>query len=156
MVVSLRSDGLTLDEQGPGPRTAVALDFGEAEEIAMQKLSTVFGRSQMGEDEDCNAGPVSHADFEVLQANFTDGRFSGYVATMAQGVEFAGRGNVDLGSAPFQQLESRANAERVDSTLEGEITFDGSDGGRIGGFLDGEGEGAPLRSVFAGITCFYR
>ena len=156
VVVRLRSDGLNFEEQGPGPRSVVALDFGEDEQAAMEKLSTVFGKSQTGEDEDCGAGPISHADFEVLLANFSDGRFAGYVAKLAQGVEFAGRGNLDLASARFEQLQSRANAERIESTLDGEIVFAGSDGGRIGGFLDGRGDGAPLRAVFAGITCFYR
>ncbi|MDG6078364.1 hypothetical protein E3U23_04055 [Erythrobacter litoralis] len=154
--LALRSDGVTIIEAGSGSRKTNTIIFGADEVEVISAMSEVLGRPRTGSDAECGAGAVSFADFGSLQVNLRDGHFVGYVATMADGTQFAGVGGEDLSNATFEGLRNRADAEPVESTLDGEIAFSGSDGGRLGGFVEGAGESAPLQSVFAGTTCFYR
>ncbi len=153
---ALRGDGLTIADQGPGPREAIPLRFGDSEATVMAAVSNVLGQPRTGTDQECGAGPVTAADFGTIQINLRDERFVGYVATMAEGTAFTGAGGSDLSAADLAQLRARAGAQRVDSTLEHEIAFRAADGGRLGGFVESDADAAPLLSVFAGVTCFYR
>ena len=153
---ALRSDGITVEEQGPGPRDAIPLRFGDSEANVVAAISTILGRPRGGAGQECGGGPVVSTDFGSIQINLRDEKFVGYVATMAEGAAFIGPGDSDLSAATLSQLRNRGGAQRVESTLEHEIRFRGADGESLGGFVESTADEAPLLSVFAGVTCFYR
>jgi len=154
--IALRAGGLTIEEHGSEGRGTEVLSFGDDEESVVAAVSRMLGQPQTGTEDDCGDDPVTVAAFDALEILFVDGAFAGYFATMAEGTPFTGPGGLDLSTADFAKLERRVSAERLDSTLDGEVAFGSNREHPFGGFLENESETARLKSVYAGTTCFYR
>ncbi len=139
--ILLRGDGLTVG--------AEAFYFPAGQSEVQTALAELLGKPiGEGENEECGAGPMVHADYSGnLRVNFQNGGLVGwFLDTPIDAVSVVG--DVQVGTPRDEALAADGFELFADSTL-GEEFFLGSE---IGGFLDAEG----VSTLYAGTQCFFR
>ena len=148
--VSLLPDGLMITPGAEGGQVTI-LRFGETQQSVVAALSRDFGQPRFSENKECGAGPMQFADFGEIKANFSGGKFAGWLAEAGKGLKTGDGISPDM---PFDEIEKFGAKRAVESTLEGEFDLTKAGGGSpMGGFADPDGK---TRSLYAGTNCFFR
>ena len=146
----LSGDGLTLIGPGGGKPRAIA--FGIPRDVAMPLVAGALGDARSeGEDADCGAGPLEHANFAGdLVLSFQDDKFVGWTVGRGGEARLATATGIHLGSSR-SELAAAGEADVTASSLGTEFSVEG-----LSGLLDGESGAARITDLWAGTTCIAR
>ncbi|QGN56058.1 hypothetical protein [Novosphingobium sp. Gsoil 351] len=152
--VTLAADGIIMAGAVDGRDTAATLKFGRDQAETLEAMTVEFGKPKFGKLAECGAGPMEFAAWGPLTLNFLGGKLVGWRAE--KGAPVVTVDGLQLGNT-LAEISAERSARRVPgTTLPGEFEYASGDGGTIGGFLDGAGDGAKVVSFHAGTTCFFR
>ncbi|MBX7527030.1 hypothetical protein [Qipengyuania vesicularis] len=142
---------LVVDANGVGARGADVFRFGSPRTQVDAGLAKAFGSAaETGENFDCGAGPMQFSNYGPLQVAYQDGNLAGWF--LREGEAAATSDGVQPGSTSFHLLKQERQVRELDSTLPGEFEYTSADYGTIGGFV----EDGVVKSLHAGMTCFFR
>lgn len=161
-VLTVEAEGLRLFDPASG--SARPLPFGTGPAQAMAALAS-RGAAETGTNADCGAGPLAYARWpDGLTLWFQDERFAGWAlnprpdtaprpdsaspSAPPSGVSTAS--GLTIGSTRAD-LDSAYAATVTQSTLGTEFAA-----GELYGLLDGEGSGARVIALWAGVSCNFR
>lgn len=148
---TLTATGLIAVQAVEGRGTATTLNFGDAQDKVTGALEILLGKPKLSENAECGAGPMQFADFGPITASFQNGKFVGWLAEGGPGFETT---DAVAPGARFADLVRDHRATMVaGSTLDGEFELTPPDGGAMGGFVGSDGR---VKSLHAGVTCFFR
>ena len=152
--VTLSADGIMLVGAVEGRGTATSLAFGRDKTTVLDVMAVDFGKPKLSRFEECGAGPMEFAAWGSFTLNFLDDKLVGWRAE--KGARVVTVDGLQIGIT-LAEIKGERSARRVPgTTLEGEFNYASGDGGTIGGFLDGNGDGAKVASLHAGVNCFFR
>lgn len=151
--LALRPDGLSL--LAVGSTRGEAIVFGAARTAVETAAGSAFPDITIKREAnaECPAGAMEFASFGALTLNFQDGKFIGWFAR--DGVETATIDGIRPGITRAELESERSVTLDTQTTLDGMFTYFLPDGTAIGGVLDGDGAGAKVTALHAGVNCFF-
>lgn len=130
-------------------------DFGDPESAVHATLTARFGQPDDVVDAgECGAGPMTIVSYDDFSVNFQDGSLVGWYYTASDPPL-----TTPSGVAPgIDEAELRVvyPGVQIDETTLGTEFFFEVPAGFIGGFLEDDGSGVVVTSLYAGTTCFFR
>lgn len=159
--LTVEAEGLRLVDPASG--SARPIPFGTAQAQVMAALAS-RGAAETGTNADCGAGPLAYARWpDGLTLWFQEGAFAGWALNApapdappspAGGISTASGltvGNGQTNPSTRADLDSATTATVEQSTLGTEFAA-----GELYGLLDGEGSGAKVTALWAGVSCNFR
>lgn len=146
--LAIEAEGLRLFDDAGAAR---AIPFGTPQATAISVVAASVGGAapEVTTNSECGAGPVQFAQFSNgLQMLFQNGAFQGWFVDKAGATTVDGMG---VGSTRASIQSARTIQMQASSTLGDEF-----DSGGVGGFLSGATPQATVKSLHAGLTCFFR
>ena len=150
--LAVEAEGLRLFDPASG--SARPIPFGTARAQVMTALAA-RGAAETGTNGECGAGPLDFATWaDGLTLWFQDGALAGWALNgAAEGAAGGGASTASgltIGSTRAD-LDSAYAATVEQSTLGTEFAA-----GELYGLLDGEGSGARVTALWAGVSCNFR
>lgn len=160
--LAVEAEGLRLFDPASG--SARPLPFGTGRAQAMAALAS-RGAAETGTNADCGAGPLAYARWpDGLTLWFQDERFAGWA--LSPRPDTAPRPDSAPPSAPARGVSTASGLTigstraDLDSAYAGTVTQStlGTEfaAGELYGLLDGEGSGAKVTALWAGVSCNFR
>lgn len=160
-VLTVEAEGLRLVDPTSG--SARPIPFGTAQAQVMTALAS-RGAAEAGTNAECGAGPLAYARWpDGLTLWFQEGGFAGWALNApapdaplspAGGISTASGltvGNSQTNPSTRADVDSAYAATVEQSTLGTEFAA-----GELYGLLDGEGSGAKVTALWAGVSCNFR
>jgi hypothetical protein len=161
MALTVEAEGLRLVDPASG--SARPIPFGTPRALVMIPLAS-RGAAETGTNAECGAGPLAYARWpDGLTLWFQEGAFAGWALNApapdappspAGGISTASGltvGNGQTSPSTRADLDSAYAATVEQSTLGTEFAA-----GELYGLLDGEGSGAKVTALWAGVSCNFR
>ncbi|TKD51710.1 hypothetical protein [Sphingomonas baiyangensis] len=147
--IALDGEGLRLVDATSGRATPLA--FGTPRATIERALSS-RGPGEAGSNAECGAGPLDYLEWsDGLTLWFQEGAFAGWRARTSEAGTHSTMNGIMPGMTRAALTESGSVVTFSEDTLGAEFAA-----GDIFGFLDGTGDDARVREIYAGVSCNFR
>lgn len=164
MALTVEAEGLRLFDPASGSATPIAFGTPRARVMRIMAALASRGAAETGTNAECGAGPLDYARWpDGLTLWFQQDALAGWAlnapasdapASSAGGISTASGltvGNSQTSASTRAALDSAYAATVEQSTLGTEFAA-----GELFGLLDGEGSGAKVTALWAGVSCNFR